>query len=543
MPSRLPLPYPASIPRALALAGLAAILTTAAVSVAPASAAVTCDRVASPGAGAAQKLVDALTPGQTGCLRSGTYTQAELRFSHAGRAGAPIRLTSYPGERARLAGGFVYIPKGSDYVTVSDLDIDDPSSAQTTVQVMAADTVLERLDITNRSRNTCMSLGSNAGWGQALRTIVRESRFHDCGEPAAGNQDHAIYFENSLDTKVVDNLFWNTSAWAIHLYPNARRTTVAHNVIDGNGRGVIFAGDGSMASSDNVVAQNLITNSTVEYNVQSYWGGPVGTGNVARSNCLYNGKAGNVASQSGFTTSANLVADPLYVNRTTRDYRLRAGSPCLAVVGYDTAAKLAGAPVPPPGPAPDTTGPAVSWLKPVAGQAVSGVLSETNANCAVSASDAGAIARVEFFLDGKALNVETYAPYACSWDTTTATDGSHTLKAVAYDTAGNATSAQTTVTVRNGPTVTWTKPVAGATVTGVLNETKANCDVLVTANGGVDRVELFLDNKALNVERYAPYACAWDTRTATNGTHVLKAVAYDTAGRSTAATITVTVRN
>ena len=530
------------LPRRLALAGLAAVLSSAAVSVAPASAAVTCDRVASPGAGAAQKLVDSLSAGQTGCLRAGTYPQSELRFSRAGRSGAPIRLTSYPGERARLA-GFVYIPKGSDYVTVSDLDIDDASTAQTTVQVMATDTVLERLDITNRSRNTCMSLGSNAGWGQAVRTIVRESRFHDCGEPAAGNQDHAIYFENVVDGQVVDNLFWNTSAWAIHLYPNARRTTVAHNVIDGNGRGVIFAGDTSKASSDNVVSQNLITNSTVEYNVQSYWGGPVGSGNLARNNCLYNGKAGNVASQSGFTASVNTVADPLYADRAKHDYRLRAGSPCLAIVGYDTAAKLAGVPVPPPVPAPDTTGPAVSWVKPGAGQTVAGVLSEVNANCEVSASDAGGIARIEFFLDGKALNVEAHAPYACAWDTTTATDGSHTLKAVAYDKAGNATSAQTTVTVRNGPTVTWAKPVAGAVASGVLSEVNANCDVQVGAAGGIDRVEFFVDGRALNVERYAPYACAWDTSTVANGTHALKAVAYDTAGHSTTATITVTVRN
>jgi hypothetical protein len=527
----------------LALAGLALVLTSAAVSVTSASAAVTCDRVASPGAGAAQKLVDSLSAGQTGCLHGGTYTQSEVRFAHGGTSGAPLRLTSYPGERAKLAGGTVYIPNGSNSVTVSDLDIDGSASGSVTVQAMAADTVFERLDITNGKRKSCMILGSNGGWGEAVRPVVRANRFHDCGDPAAGNQDHAIYFENTSDAQVVDNLFWNTAGWAIHLYPNARRTTVAHNVIDGNGRGVIFAGDASKASAGNVVTQNLITNSTVEYNVQSYWGGPVGTTNVARDNCIYNGKLGNVGSQSGFRASVNKDADPLYVDRARHDYRLRPGSPCLAVVGYDTAAKLAGVPVPPPGPAPDTTGPAVSWVKPGAGQIVTGVLSEVNANCEVSASDAGGIARIEFFLDGQALNVEEYAPYACAWDTTTATDGSHTLKAVAYDKAGNATSAQTTVTVRNGPTVTWATPVAGAIVSGVLSEVNANCDVQVAAAGGVDRVELFVDGRALNVERYAPYACAWDTSTVANGAHTLKAVAYDTAGRSTTTTITVTVRN
>jgi hypothetical protein len=303
--------------------------------------AATCDRVAAPGApGAVQRLVDALAPGRTGCLHGGAYTQAEVRFGRAGAAGAPIRLTSYPGERARLTGGVVFVPHGSDHVTVSDLDIDGSESAEISVQVMAADTVFERVGVTNGQRASCMILGSNAGYGQAQRTVIRDSRFHDCGDPAAGNQDHALYLENVVDAHVVDNLFWNSSAWAIHLYPNAHGTTVAHNVIDGNGSGVIFAGDRHLASSDNVVAHNVITNSTVDYNVQAFWAGPVGSGNVARDNCLYNGKAGNVAAQSGFTASANTVADPQYVDRARRDYRLRAASPCLPIVGYDTAVRL-----------------------------------------------------------------------------------------------------------------------------------------------------------------------------------------------------------
>ena len=71
-----------------------------------ASAATTCDRVASPsgsdgGAGtlqspyrSAQKLVDSLAAGQTGCLRAGTYTQLVLSFHHGGSSGAPVTLTS-----------------------------------------------------------------------------------------------------------------------------------------------------------------------------------------------------------------------------------------------------------------------------------------------------------------------------------------------------------------------------------------------------------------------------------------------------------------
>src|SRR5919107_1886173 len=83
-------------------------------------------------------VLSAAATGQTGCLHGGTYTQRVVRFGRGGRAGAAIRLTSFPGERARLV-GVVYVPHGSDHVTVSDLDIDGSAGNQVTVQVMAAD--------------------------------------------------------------------------------------------------------------------------------------------------------------------------------------------------------------------------------------------------------------------------------------------------------------------------------------------------------------------------------------------------------------------
>src|SRR5439155_694622 len=58
---------------------------------------------------------------------------------------------------------------------------------------------------------------------------------------------------------------------------------------------------------------------------------------------------------------------------------------------------------------------------------------------------------VQFTLDGTPLGAErTSAPYAVSWDTTTASNGSHTLRAIARDAAGNQTpSAGVPVTVSN----------------------------------------------------------------------------------------------
>ena len=103
-------------------------------------------------------------------------------------------------------------------------------------------------------------------------------------------------------------------------------------------------------------------------------------------------------------------------------------------------------------PPPDTTPPTVSIINPTPGQIVAGKIT-----VAANASDNVAVASVQFLLDGKPLgSAVTVSPYTASWDTTTATAGTHTLSAVATDPSGNAgTAANVTVTVQNpGPPMT-----------------------------------------------------------------------------------------
>lgn len=467
----------------------AAVLVPAllALSAAPASAAeVACDRYASPaGSNTAagtlaapfrtpQKLADSLTAGQTGCLRGGTYTETTsgyiVKFRTGGAAGAPVTLRSAPGERAVLK-GVMEVKSGADFVTVSDLDIvgtdndSDPSTMPVSVQIMAADTVFERNDVTNNRLKSCLIAGSNAGYGEAVRTVIRNNVFHECGDPAHGMLDHAIYFERTLDVEVYDNILRDNEAWAIHLYPNARRTRVHHNVIDGNGGGAIFAGSSAYASSDNVVERNVITNSRKDYNVSYYWKSAVGTGNVARANCLYNGYKGNMPSApKGFTAQDNVAADPLYVDRAAKDFRLQAGSPCLALVGYDIAAKVLGqdaavpAPLPEPTPeptsapaqepasAPVNLAPSVDLLKPLAGATFTDRLT-----LSAAASDDGGVSRVDFLVDGVVVATDSAAPYSYTWKAPKKMAyGEHTVSARARDAHGlTAISAATVKRVRS----------------------------------------------------------------------------------------------
>ena len=94
----------------------------------------------------------------------------------------------------------------------------------------------------------------------------------------------------------------------------------------------------------------------------------------------------------------------------------------------------------------DTTAPSTSITAPTNGATVSGTTSVT-----ASASDNVGVTKVEFWLDGALKSTDTSSPYSWSWDTTTATNASHTLQTKAYDAAGNVgTSSTISVTVSNG---------------------------------------------------------------------------------------------
>lgn len=94
----------------------------------------------------------------------------------------------------------------------------------------------------------------------------------------------------------------------------------------------------------------------------------------------------------------------------------------------------------------DTTLLSVSLSSPGRGSTVSGTATTISAN----ASDNVGVTSVVFKVDGITLFTDTTSPYSMSWNTTTATNGSHTLTATASDAAGNTTtSSSVTVTVNN----------------------------------------------------------------------------------------------
>jgi hypothetical protein len=126
-------------------------------------------------------------------------------------------------------------------------------------------------------------------------------------------------------------------------------------------------------------------------------------------------------------------------------------------------------------PLPDTTLPSVSLMAPTDGAIVSG----TAVTVSASAADNVGVAGVQFKLDGVNLGAEDMiSPYSVAWNTTTATNASHSLSAVARDAAGNTATAAISVTVDNPtdttpPTIVARTPAPNATAVSTATTLRA----------------------------------------------------------------------
>ncbi|HSX29490.1 MAG TPA: LamG-like jellyroll fold domain-containing protein [Candidatus Saccharimonadales bacterium] len=183
-------------------------------------------------------------------------------------------------------------------------------------------------------------------------------------------------------------------------------------------------------------------------------------------------------------TQYNVYRDGVFVNSSTvmpmQDAGLTPGTTYTYTVSARDAAgneSVQSSPVTASTPTPDTVPPTASMTAPGLGSTVVGTVTVS-----ANATDNVAVADVDFLLDGVSIGVDTTAPYSVQWNTTTTSNGPHTLSARARDTAGNfgVTSGVVTVQVSN-PTV---PPLPDGLVAAYnFNESTGGTSADVTGNG------------------------------------------------------------
>src|SRR3989344_5613366 len=88
------------------------------------------------------------------------------------------------------------------------------------------------------------------------------------------------------------------------------------------------------------------------------------------------------------------------------------------------------------------------------------------------------------------------------------------------------------------PTVNITNPADGSTVSGTVNVAADATD-----DGGITKVEFYIDGFLRITDVSAPYTFSWNTTNDGNGSQVVQAIAYDIINNTATDSITVTVAN
>ena len=186
-----------------------------------------------------------------------------------------------------------------------------------------------------------------------------------------------------------------------------------------------------------------------------------------------------------------------------------------------------------------TTTPTVTFQSPTNGSTVSGTTMVQ-----VSATDSTGIASVSFYADSVLVGTNTVSPYTWTWNTTSMSNGGHTLQAIARNAGGNSATATSSVNVSNAvadttpPSVSFQWPSGGVTLSGSVT-----VQASATDNVGVASVSFYVDGVLKGTDTASPYTFVLNTTTLSNGTHTLAVVAKDGAGNSATASTSVTVSN
>jgi parallel beta-helix repeat protein len=334
--------------RSTIIASAAAALLVALPGTAAAADATSCDIVAAPNGSdsaagtaaaplrSATALAAVLADGQTACFRAGSYSFKELHID-----AAQATVTSFPGETAELKGQ-LRLERTATGTTVENLLLNGVNDFEGFSPLIYADSVILRdNEITNEQTTNCVHLSSYYDEPAPANVLIEGNRIHDCGG-LAPNHDHGIYIAASRDLTIANNVIYDNADRGIQLWPDAQGTHIYGNVIDGNGQGISIGGYEGTSPSHTLIEHNLITNSNVRHNVESYFPEDTapGTDNIVRNNCIYGADgwyeeadgSGIQAPEEGFNATNNVIADPEYVNRAAHDYTLSPGSPCAGIL-------------------------------------------------------------------------------------------------------------------------------------------------------------------------------------------------------------------
>jgi fibronectin type 3 domain-containing protein len=440
--------------------------------------------------------------------------------------GAPSGLASNSGFTASnntTLGGSPYVNRaGKDYHFVNGspcaLLVGDVASSVKwlggTTPAPTPDTTNPTVSITSPSNNATVSGVVSVSANASDNVGVAKVEFSVDGSLKL--TDNSSPYSYSLDTKTLNNGNHTVSAKAFDAAGNSATNTITINVqnLDTTSPN---APSGLSASAANSTTVNLAWSSASDTGANQ-------TG-VVKYNVLRNGV---VIAQP---TSTSYIDNGRSAN-TQYTYAIQ------AVDGAgNVSANSNTATVTTPS-APDTTPPSIP--SNVQGNAVNATQINLTWSTATDTGGSG-LAGYNVYRSGSKVNSNLITATSYS-DSTVSGGATYGYRVEAVDGAGNKSAQSSVLNITTpdigAPTISISAPANNATVSGTITISASASDDV-----GVSRVEFSVNGSTKLTDNSSPYNYSLDTKTLTNGTHTISAKAFDAAGNSSVATITINVNN
>jgi hypothetical protein len=282
-----------------------------------------CTVVLDPAKRTLQKALDAAKPGDSICLRRGTYETGEpfgnsadtTYVRRSGQSAAYITLRGFESERPVIHGSFRIT---ASFWKIYGLVFEGPLNHDAGQASARRDNLVEMIDSSNiifranEVRRSDYHAGIYLKHASAISIsdcdIHNNGRFSAERDPKTGaktiNVDHGIYWGSSAGegNVIANNRIYANRGYGLHLYPHASHISVVNNHIFDNGNsGVIIAGD---SDDIEVVGNTVVRNgSNAQIRVRS------GSNNVVRNNSTFAEDKGlsGIENRTRSTVAANVL--------------------------------------------------------------------------------------------------------------------------------------------------------------------------------------------------------------------------------------------
>jgi thermitase len=327
------------------------------------------------------------------------------------------------------------------------------------------------------------------------------------GTAASSTLQSAVNYAWSLGTVVFASA-GNGGANAPY-YPAGCQYVVAVGATDQNNNWESWSNYGSFLS--------LVAPGSNIYTTSEGGGYTYGSG-TSYSSPIAAGVAALVLSYSPSLSASALVSR---LEQTATDFGAAGYDPYYGWGLVNASQAITGLSYTPPAP------PTVTIAAPSNGSTVQGMVSVTG-----SASASAGLSSVQFYVDGTLASTSTSSPYSFSWNTSSASNATHTLMVKAIDKLNNAGQATVSAVVNNPAPATASN--LKVSITSPANGAKEGVSMMIAAAATdtvpVTQVSIYVDGVQDYSGSVAPYAFVLNSRKLSPGAHTITAKAWDSNG-------------